>query len=107
VTTPYDRLTAAQERIRDPQRWTRGISARTKTSAPCNAEDTEACQWCAFGSINSVGDHDRKGLDLANIAAFTLFNANLVVVNDRHGHDAIMQVFTKARELALEEANTV
>jgi hypothetical protein len=107
VTTPYDRLTAAQERIRDKSKWTQGATARNKSGTQCGHSDINACQWCGFGAIMAAGDDDLVAWEYIRDASISLFNASPIDINDDLGHDAIMQVFTKARELALEEANTV
>ncbi len=104
---PYDLLTAAQERIRDPQRWTQGAAARNERGDECSPWDKTACRWCSFGAVVAERPEDRDSLPFLSNAAFSLFRSGFICVNDDKGHDAVMQVFTLARELALQEANVV
>lgn len=59
-TTP-EALKAARERISDPERWTQGEYAKNTQGEACNANSSEACQWCAAGAVLA-----EVGVDLPN-----------------------------------------
>lgn len=62
--TAKEILVKARKKISKPENWCQGVSARKKIRSvlydyndvfeSCDAKDSEACQWCATGAIDSV-----------------------------------------------------
>jgi hypothetical protein len=46
-----DVLRAARERISDPERWTKGESAKNAQGEWTTASASDACRWCAVGAV--------------------------------------------------------
>ncbi|MBC2806576.1 hypothetical protein C3Y94_025840 [Rhizobium ruizarguesonis] len=107
MQTPLEILTAAQELIRDPVRWTRETYAREPGGECVEPNDKDACSWCSIGAIQHVLGSNS---DLAEHPTFTLLQraANCSSVpdyndNDDHTHVDIMTMFDQAKELARVE----
>jgi hypothetical protein len=105
IATAYEILTAAQDLIRDPKRWTRGAAARDAKGEKVGALNPAATCWCADGAIVKCGGGEKYGTG-SNIAIKRLFlieprePAGIVHVNDDKGHAAVMAMFDRLREKA-------
>lgn len=114
-------LMLAQEKIRNPERWTVYSLAhsmpgvRSLEEALANNDyslwptNSAAVSWCAAGAILAVQNAPTYSMsgtfevfEILHRAASQLYKTDFVTVNNRIGHDAIMAVFDRARELARE-----
>jgi hypothetical protein len=104
-------LIEARELISDKVRWTTEIYA-SDTNAPGTygrkhqyGNEPGAVCWCAFGAVQKVTGSD-SNMRLVNTelvltrAADELFKDTVTQVNDRLGHEAVMQMYDRAIELA-------
>lgn len=100
----YDILTEAQERIRDPQQWAQGHYAYTKTGRACDYAAKGAVCWCAMGTLYKSRATKRVHTCIQE-AADGMFSRAVIGINDILGHDAVMRMFDRARELAKEASD--
>lgn len=100
-----DILRAARARIEDPKNWTQGAYARDAQGRGTRGKAREAVCWCAYGALAASGGNE-LGSDgfLLESAAEELFDADVVDVNDKQGHAAVLQVFDAAIAAAEAEA---
>lgn len=91
-------LSAAQERIRDPKNWCRGVLHQT------TPDGTE--QWCARGAIHFMEHPCVDGL--LNRAAREMHYMDemgpahaVVCLNNTAGHSTVMAMFDRARALRM------
>lgn len=95
-------LRDAYELIRDEENWTKGALARDAEGFEVLGPNSDAArQWCAMGALHKchVGVEEYRVLCHAVRALFPETKPAiepLVIVNDRFGHDAVVQVFEKA-----------
>lgn len=106
--TDLEAITAAAKLISNPQNWTSGALARTKTGDACAPNLRRACRWDASGAIYAAlridpDDYEDRDLDqvarllaLADRTASRKFRTTLCRANDNLGHDAVMQIFRAA-----------
>lgn len=99
----------AYETIKDPSRWTRGASARDKYGDAVMVHNPGAVKFCATGALDYRswlhGTFDRTDAEIEKDQeligqlcdmSYDLFETDIVSVNDRLGHEAIVQLYEKA-----------
>lgn len=98
-------LSAAQERIREPENWCQGTMWRTT--------DNDVKQWCARGAV--YWTYNEKNNDeadnLLNRAANEMGYSNnsktgrnaIVLLNNTTDHPTVMAMFSRAIELRLAD----
>lgn len=111
-----DVLRAARERISDPERWCLGRHAEDASGRDVEDPRSEqACKWCAFGALlaegmEPYGDDDCPG-DFDPVIGYAA--AQLLEkaakewpphVNDEGGHQAVLDMYDAAIDLAEAEA---
>lgn len=102
-------LTTAQGLILDPSNWCYGAPAKDAMGNVVGASDQSACQWCAYGAVWSMKQtHDEDMLDraeglLCRAAENMHEDWTPVLVNDREGHSAVMEMYRRAIEIAKED----
>jgi hypothetical protein len=107
-------LLAARAKIADKDNWTQHVLARDVygSEKPRNhpladdphwegidGRDTDACQWCAIGSIQAVTpvEHEHYVHKALTTVAFRLHNGHTIdMVNDDIGHAAVLACFDQA-----------
>ena len=96
-------LRDAYELIKDEERWCQGHMAENRLGDPVAYDAFNAVRWCASGAVAKAFDGSGDTtMPLERAAAelfpeITKYGFNKVVcVNDRFGHEAVMQVFEKA-----------
>lgn len=98
MKTALEILTAAQDLIRDSDRWTQGAYARTEHGVPTGACNPAAVRWDASGAILKVAGAPQY---IVTAALADLFKGEGVVhTNDARGHTAVMAMFDRVREKA-------
>ena len=111
-------LVAARDLISDKQRWTRFVNARDEHGSPCSPLAARACQFCSVGALMRAADghltsHKRR--EAGNFLRFGAkeFEKNHHVflrsnsassINDNYGHEAVLQMYDKAIQIAEGEA---
>lgn len=104
-------LVAARALIADPTHWTTGTCARDEDGIPESHTAKEAVCWCAMGAIfKAIRETDPDGtrgplenacftaLDDAVLELWPEDPSNIVGVNDKRGHTAVLQAFDRAIE---------
>lgn len=76
------------DKIRDPEHWTKYQRAKTKEGYPTDSSNPNAVKWCAFGAAECVLGWADTGI--FNIAFRYKYNRDMMTINDRHGHQAIL-----------------
>lgn len=99
-----DTLKAARELISDPRRWTQGCYARDELGNKTLCDASDACQWCALGSLLHYRA-DISTFRLLSQAAHNIHDAKADSVNDRLGHAAVLKMFDAAIALAEKEGD--
>lgn len=102
----YTLLSEAQELIRDQKNWTTRSLARDCTDRPVAlTRCIEACRWCALGALhkvtNTIEDYDmlEHFLNQAARQIYPRYRYSVAYINDNNGHQAVMQLFDKAKEI--------
>jgi len=104
--TTVEILEAARDLIANPARWTQGDFARDEGGVGVNADNGDAVCWCAVGGVRKVAEsigelyEPNILLDRASGELYPESESNVVWVNDRLGHDAVLRVYDRAIELA-------
>lgn len=100
---PKEILQEARDLISDPNKWTRGASARTIFGVRACPDDEDAAMWCAAGALNKVAADSSswivasKALSLAAERRYgDAPEVSISWVNDIHGHAAALQLFDDA-----------
>lgn len=93
-------LKFARGLIADENRWCQGNSAKDQYGVAAHPCDPSAVQWCAMGAIQVATKNLEpwiivENLELIKKKSDELFNMGFVNVNDRLGHEAVMQIFDK------------
>lgn len=105
-----DILLAAKDRISDPEKWTCGADARTRTRTNVDAASSLAVAWCARGAVileaillaDLVEDMDRasrahrKAMNALDNIAMMNGGAHIMFINDQMGHATTMRMFDEA-----------
>jgi hypothetical protein len=102
-------LTAARNRIADPDHWTRDAEARDASGQRVGATVPDAVKWCASGALLFVQPRLPEEYQAANgaliEAGYSLFNENYVKTNDRlrpTSHRDVLAIYDYAIEHAEE-----
>ena len=101
-----DILAQAIERIRDPEQWTQGCTARDITGKPTSAYSEEAVQWCLLGSVHRVvADSDSEPanflcsvVDELNALAHACGYKTIIGLNDQMVHEELMNTLDRYME---------
>ena len=93
-------LSAAQERIRNPENWCKNRIYRQ------TADGTE--QWCAVGAFYGGSSHDVPAFGLLDRAAGLMgysssVGGDLLKLNNTTDHPTVMAMFDRAQELRRAE----
>jgi hypothetical protein len=98
MSTIKDVLVEAREIISVPERWTLGanaIDAEGNVVDPCSKEAT--C-WCAMGAMFKAAGEDLALHDKAALHLYGVTGASIVIVNDRDGREAALELLDQAIE---------
>ncbi|MEM7223746.1 MAG: hypothetical protein AAF495_12245 [Pseudomonadota bacterium] len=99
-------LVQARNLISDKTRWCRCALAQDEAERGVNPSDATARKWCAVGALEhcspTVGLY-KAAYDLLLKAAGSLYHRRLDFVNDELGHEAVLEVYNRAIELARQE----
>ena len=110
MSKAHDNLVAARALIADPLRWTQASYARNAHGDQAAIGSDEACQWCGLGAIyrqsdrfsDGGRDHWVPGLEELTAAGIAEskdpYFQRIDVINDTHGHAAVMRVYDRAIE---------
>ena len=108
-------LKTARELISDQSRWTVGSFARTEDGKPCSVANPAAYQFCSSGAVQkAISGRElklkgyseamfylRAGIqELVKDGVFQNVSSSIMVVNDMFGHQAVMQMYDRAIEIA-------
>lgn len=99
--TPKELYLAARERISDPNRWMQGGYATNIKGHYTDSDAPDAVCWCSAGSIRSFNPPPyiaRRVYDALNRAC----GEPLVMYNDNHTHDEVMDMWNRAEALLCE-----
>lgn len=97
------KLRAAQDLIRDPERWCKNALARAADGCVVSETADEATQWCAVGACYRVTNNEGwRIIDPLIEAAREAGYANAADLNNESGHEATLAMFDRAIELAGE-----
>jgi hypothetical protein len=110
-----DTLIKARALLADPARWTQHALALARDAAgeshPPNhprsssmfwawegieGNDPAACSWCAIGALQHVTRASIKPFNLLTDAAETIYDLCITDVNDKLGHDAVLEIYDHA-----------
>jgi hypothetical protein len=95
-------LRAAKERVLPEKQWTRGMFARDVAGKECEPTSAFACRWCAQGAVYAeVGTAPGRARPALSLLA-DASRYPTPYVNDHQGHDAVLDLFDRAIELAEE-----
>lgn len=97
-------LRAARAKIENPDAWTRGAFARNQDGLLRDAQDSDACAWCAMGAVRAVssgrGDQVRDhALRMLHCAAVQLDDSGIASFNDTRTHADVLKMFNLAIQL--------
>lgn len=100
MITLVDYLTAAKEKISDPERWTQGTIAQTVYGGHVHSKHDMAVRWCAAGSYLSLTPSRVEEGSTYDKALYTLEDKtgiDIVEVNDLHGdaHSNVLKAYDK------------
>ncbi|GEM_PF-1845427 len=102
-------LVRAFEMISDEKCWAQGASAIDRTGAPVRTNDRRAVAWCAVGALDrAAGDDDElfeSCLRYLQKASLQLFQGDPAVINDNTDHVALVEMYTRAIQLANRHEN--
>ena len=97
---PDEALKEMREFLQDEKRFCKITSARDIDGNPVNSHSKKARSWCIEGLYYMLGLSHNMVVKYLHEAAESLFNKNLIWVNDSLGHAAILQVIDEAIEMA-------
>ena len=98
-------LIRARRRLADPERWTKGTTARDRRGRPVHPSSRAAVRWCAMGALHaecltaSTGDRFEEAL--RRLAAVIELDGwrrppGIADLNDGLGHEAVLELFDAA-----------
>lgn len=106
-------IAAAADLIRDEDRWTTGVLARSRGGNPVKPTHHHAIKWCPIGAIYKVADVDPiKGvggrvphsvcaaLCVLQMASAQMHKHSFEHVNDNQGHAAALHIMRRAWTIA-------
>lgn len=98
-------LVCAREILSDPDHWTKGTLARTKTNKMTTTSNPAACRYCSMGAIVKCSGNIYEEND-ATIILEEAIGGNIIAFNDnvRTTHDDLMKMWDKAIRIAKEKA---
>lgn len=99
MKTEAQKLREAKALISDPKRWCQGSYGKTADGEITLAKDPKAVAWCAVGACKKVGAMSSILLAAADV----LCEESDIYVNDTLGHEATLEMFDLAIELAEKE----
>jgi len=95
----------ARNFISDPERWTKGTSARSINGVPIHPLNHNATCWCSFGAIEKVVSDSNRRLvhDICWLTKYT--GVSYIEYNDlpETTHEDIMKMFDGAIALVEKE----
>lgn len=94
--TTAEVLQKARDLIADESRWTHGYFARDEHGFEVEAIEPSACKWCAIGAVYRVLDFDDDGGMAPMPEAAYALPRNIVDINDRGDHAAVLAAFDEA-----------
>jgi hypothetical protein len=115
--TVHQVLVEAKALIEDKAHWTQLYYATAANGRAVDANNENATCFCSVGAVYRVLDLNENmsppeiwrtphpnAIAALNRAAMELFEGNcgIVMVNDRNGHEAVMQVFDRAIQATKE-----
>lgn len=109
-------LKDARELISDPINWTQEAFARDVRDIPVPTWGEHACSWCAIGALRKVCGNEISYINLLLNEDSPLFLLHresharfgvrfIQTVNDRLGHEAVLEVFDAVIEGLEKQAN--
>ncbi len=100
-------LVSALEMISDEKHWAKGVGAVDSTGAPVKTTDRRAVAWCAVGALDRAAGDDSElfesCLEFLRKASLQLFRCDPAVINDRTNHGGLVEMYTRAIQLASRE----
>lgn len=96
-------LSAAQERIREPENWCQRSLAKRADGNGCWPEDQEAAQWCAVGALAAEVTDERGAKAYLIKAAREMGYSRVSELNNRTDHLSTLAMFSHAIELRLAD----
>jgi hypothetical protein len=105
--TPTEILRAARARIADTKHWTRYKAARDRHGHYVPPMSERAVRWCGAGSLNcELASCPEEAQDAVweYIQPIVGNGGGIWMVNDLHGHKAVLRMFDQA--IALAEAES-
>lgn len=100
-------LASALEMISDEKHWAKGVGAVDSSGAPVKTSDRRAVAWCAVGALDRAAGEDSElfesCLEFLQKASLQLFRCDPAVINDRTDHGGLVEMYTRAIQLASRE----
>jgi hypothetical protein len=100
-------LVSALELISEEKHWAKGAGAVDGSGAPVKTSDRRAVAWCAVGALERAAGDDNElfesCLEFLQKASLQLFRCDPAVINDRTNHGGLVEMYTRAIQLASRE----
>jgi hypothetical protein len=100
--TPHEALIAAQNLIRNPERWTQGAYARNVDGVAVSPRELSAKCWCASGAVYHVTKDSQFFVNTAALLALgalrEVAEGSVTTFNDLAGHSEVLDLFDAAIE---------
>lgn len=102
IESPVQILKEIRDVIKDPEHWTQGAWAEDKWGGTVSVQQGEASKFCLIGACNRVewnhaGEEGMatNALIARNALRETLEHGTLIVYNDTHGHQDVLDLIDK------------
>ena len=96
-------LRAAKARIENPENWCQMALALTRECKRVRADDKNAVQWCAVGTLVAMPNALQREFTLLSKAAKECGFPTIATLNNETDHPTVMRMFDRAIELAQQE----
>lgn len=101
-------LESARARIASRERFTTGTCARNRDGLSCSSSSPDAVAWCGFGALCAETGGDPKRyrpvyLGYLDPVSKAEYGVPFVLVGDRFGHAATLDVYGRALDRLLAE----
>jgi hypothetical protein len=94
--TTKELLECARDRIKDPERWTRGAMAVNYSAQTTEPTAPGAVRWCAAGAILACGANPTEYYEARSALCKGSGISSVVLLNDHDGHAAVMEMYDAA-----------
>ena len=92
MRAPETIIRAALKRISNPERWCARNAARNARNEPVPPHSPEAVRWCAMGALQAESTTHEE----YRRAKLMFGEESLIRVNDKEGHQAVLDLFDAA-----------